>query len=204
MSRHSRLGTSAPPRILVVRHAKVILDEDLAAFYGVTTGQLNQAVKRNARRFPRDFAFQLSKADQRNLKSQFVISSTAHGGRRTAAWVFTEHGAIMAATLLNTPRAIQMSVFVVRAFVRLRETIRNHAELAAQLAKLEQRVSDHDGELQAIIDTLRKLLNPPVKLRPSIGFSSSRAVEPTDDGTMPTARSMPVRARSQRDRRRRV
>jgi hypothetical protein len=158
----------------VIRHAKVVLDQDLAALYGVPTGQLNQAVKRNGRRFPGDFAFQLSRSEHRNLKSQFVISSGAHGGRRTAPWVFTEHGAIMAATLLNTPRAIDMSVFVVRAFIRLRELIGSHAELGAKLEQLERRVTTHDSELTGIITALRELLRLPSKPRRTIGFSPSR------------------------------
>jgi hypothetical protein len=151
----------------------VILDDELAGLYDVATRQLNQAVKRNARRFPPDFAFQLSRAEHRSLKSQFVISSDRHGGRRTAPWVFTEHGAIMAATLLNTPRAIEMSVFVVRAFVRLRELSATHIELAQKLAELERRVTKHDHELQGIIMALRELLRAPSPSRRAIGFSSS-------------------------------
>lgn len=160
------------PRILVLRETKVMLDVDLAHLYGVPTGQLNQALKRNRRRFPKDFAFQVSRTEHRILKSQFVISSGAHGGRRTTPWVFTEHGAIMAASLLNTPRAIEMSVFVVRAFVRLRELTGTHAELAATLAALERRVSEHDGELRNIIAALRQLLQPPHRPRRTIGFSA--------------------------------
>jgi hypothetical protein len=162
----------APP-ILTVRAIKVVLDTDLARLYGVTTAQLNQAVKRNRRRFPKDFAFQLNKAEHRNLRSQSVISSGAHGGRRTRPWAFTEHGATMAATVLNTARAIEMSVFVVRAFLQLRDLTTTHRELAAKLTELEQRVSEHDDELAAIFDAIRKLINPPIRPRQAIGFIAS-------------------------------
>jgi hypothetical protein len=158
------------PRILVLRDAKVILDVDLAHLYGVPTGRLNQALKRNRRRFPKDFAFQISRAEQRILKSQSVISSGAHGGRRTTPWVFTEHGAIMAASILNTPRAIEMSVFVVRAFIRLRQLSLIHADLAVKLHRLEERVTVHDDELKQVIAALRAMLTPPPKARRGIGF----------------------------------
>jgi len=104
-------------RILAIRGENVMLDSDLARVYGVTTKALNQAVKRNEERFPEDFAFQLTPEEIGNLKSQFVTSSSGHGGRRKPPWVFTEHGAIMAATVLNSPSAVEMSVFVVRAFI---------------------------------------------------------------------------------------
>ncbi|MDP2320366.1 MAG: ORF6N domain-containing protein [Acidobacteriota bacterium] len=160
------------PRILSLRLVTVVVDEDLARLYGVTTRQLNQALKRNRRRFPKDFAFQLTVAECRILKSQSVISSGGHGGRRTRPWAFTEHGAIMAASLLNTPLAIDMSVFVVRAFVRLREWAAPHRALASKLDALEQRVSGHDDELDRILATLRRLIAPPAGPRRAIGFSS--------------------------------
>ncbi len=163
------------PRILSLRSVTVVIDEDLARLYGVTTSQLNQALKRNRRRFPKDFAFQLSVAECRILKSQSVISSGAHGGRRTPPWAFTEHGAIMAASLLNTGRAIDMSVFVVRAFVRLREWAAPHRALVAKLDSLEQRVNGHDDDLNGIIATLRRLVAPPARPRRAIGFSSPPA-----------------------------
>jgi hypothetical protein len=166
-------------RIGVTRGHRVLLDADLASVYGVSTSQLNQAVKRNMRRFPSDFAFQLSASEWRVLRSQIVISDSAsapvpankRGGRRTRPWVFTEHGAMMAATVLSSPKAVQMSVFVVRAFVRLRKVARAHAALAKALAALERRVSGHDLQLRRMVEALRKLLAPPLTPRRRIGFS---------------------------------
>jgi hypothetical protein len=148
-----------------------VLDEDLARLYGVTTARLNQAVKRNGPRFPKDFAFQLTGGECRILRSQSVISSGGHGGRRTRPWAFTEHGAIMAASVLNSARAIEMSIFVVRAFLRLRDLAASHRELAAKLAALEHKVSDHDEELTKILGALRSLIAPPLRQRRAIGFS---------------------------------
>ena len=136
-------------RIFTLRGQKVILDSDLAALYGVATRVLNQAIKRNMDRFPLGFMFQLTLQEVNNLKSQFVTSSmgymrsqivtaSAHGGRRKRPFVFTEHGALMAATVLNSPRAVQMSVFVVRAFVAMREALSDTAALARKLAALER------------------------------------------------------------------
>lgn len=179
-----RVATETP-RILSLRSVTVVIDEDLARLYGVTTRQLNQALKRNRRRFPKDFAFQLTVGECRILKSQSVISSGGHGGRRTRPWAFTEHGAIMAASLLNTGRAIDMSVFVVRAFVRLREWAAPHRALAAKLDALEERVAGHDEDLDSILATLRRLVAPPPGPRRAIGFSSSPA--------LPAARAGAVR-----------
>lgn len=157
-------------RIQELRGVQVVLDRDLASIYGVTTSALNQAVKRNEARFPADFRFRLTADELASLKSQSVTSSRGHGGRRTLPWAFTEHGAIMAATVLNSPRAVEMSVFVVRAFVRLRELARNHAELAKQVAALERRVTEHDEGLSAVLAALRKLLEEDSKPRKRIGF----------------------------------
>lgn len=173
-----RPATPEAPRILSLRSVTVVFDEDLARLYGVTTSQLNQALKRNRRRFPKDFAFQLTAAECRILRSQSVISSGRHGGRRTQPWASTEHGAIMAASLLNTARAIDMSVFVVRAFVRLREWAAPHRALVAKLDAIEQRVSGHDDDLEDIIATLRRLIAPPARTRRAIGFSSPAAAPP--------------------------
>lgn len=148
-----------------------MLDEDLARLYGVTTARLNQAMKRNARRFPQDFAFQVSEGECRILRSQSVISSGGHGGRRTRPWAFTEHGAVMAATVLNSARAIEMSIFVVRAFLRFRDLAASHRELAVKLADLERKVTNHDEELKTILGALRKLIAPPLRQRRAIGFS---------------------------------
>ena len=158
-------------RIHEIRSNPVLLDSDLAAIYGVTTAALNQAVRRNTGRFPGDFRFQLTREEFENLKSQFVTSSSGHGGRRKLPWAFTEHGAIMVATILNSPRAVEMSVFIVRAFVRLRDLARSHAEVARHLATLERRVTAHDADLKEVFAALRQLLEPPTRPRRRIGFS---------------------------------
>ena len=127
-------------RIVRLRGEKVILDADLAELYGVETKHLNQATKRNPLRFPRDFAFQLTRAEYARLRSQTVTSKTSRGGRRYAPWAFTEHGAIMAATVLNSVNAIEMSVYVVRAFVGLRELNPMHTKLERKLTKRRRRI----------------------------------------------------------------
>lgn len=171
MTRSNPRPSQVAHRIHGIRGRLVLLDADLAAIYGVTTRALNQAVKRNAARFPADFAFCLTRKELAILRSQIVISSAEHGGRRYLPWGFTEHGAIMAATVLNSPRAVEMSVFVVRAFVRLRDLARTHAELARHLAVLEQRVTGHDDDLHQLFATLRRLLRQPPRPRRPIGFS---------------------------------
>ena len=160
-------------KICTVRGVRVMLDAHLAQLYGVETRVLNQTIKRNGARFPGDFMFRLSAAESRNLRSQFVISSLGWGGRRYSPLAFTEHGAVMAATVLNSPRAVQMSIFVVRAFLRLREWVVGQAELAARLAELERRVGAHDHELRAIIQTIRSMLEAPARSRKQIGFRQS-------------------------------
>jgi hypothetical protein len=161
-----------PARILTVRGHKVLLDSDLAALYGVETRRLNEQVRRNRERFPPDFLIELKAADVANLMSQFATSSW--GGRRKRPFAFTEHGAIMAASVLNAPRAIEMSVFVVRAFVALRETVAGHRELAHQLEALKRhmngRLADHDGAIAEILDAIRALMTPPASRKRPIGF----------------------------------
>ena len=175
--------------IFTLRGRKIILDSDLAALYGVATKALNQAIKRNADKFPVDFMYQLAPHEVENLKSQIVTSSSedmrsqfvtalGHGGRRKLPFAFTEHGAIMAATVLNSPRAVQMSVFVVRAFVAMREALSDSAALARKLAALEREVKARlDGHDAAIVDVLRRfmeILDPPPlpepPPKPPIGF----------------------------------
>ncbi|HEV3410201.1 MAG TPA: ORF6N domain-containing protein, partial [Chthoniobacterales bacterium] len=130
--------TTVEDAIHVIRGQRVMLDSDLAVIYGVQLKRLNEQVRRNAKRFPPDFAFQLTREEFTNLKSQFATSSL-HGGKRKLPWVFTEHGAIMLASVLNTSVAIDASIRVVRAFVRLREMISANAELARNFAELEHR-----------------------------------------------------------------
>jgi hypothetical protein len=153
-----------------VRGDKVLLDADLAELYGVSTKALNQATRRNRGRFPEDFVFQLSDREVEALRSQIVTSNARRGGRRYRPWAFTEHGAIMAASILNSAQAVEMSVFVVRAFVRLREIARTHGDLAAKLDILERRVTDHDGSIKGLFRAIRVLLEPPVRPRKRIGF----------------------------------
>jgi hypothetical protein len=161
------------PPIVEIRRQSVMLDSDLARAYGVTTAILNQAVKRNAARFPADFRFQVTGEEFANLMSQIVTSSSKHGGRRKLPWAFTEHGALMAATVLNSPRAVEMSVFVIRAFIRLRAYARGHAEIAERLNVLEQRVTDHDDDLREMFDALRGLLAPSPRDTREIGFAKT-------------------------------
>ena len=170
--------------IQIIRKQRVILDADLARIYGVTTKVLNQSVKRNVQRFPSDFMFVLTRQEVTNLRSQIVTSSSgkmrsqiatgSYGGRRYLPLVFTEHGAIMAANVLNSERAAQMSVFVVRAFVKMRETLAAHHELAQKLKDLEQnltgQLADHDKILRYVMTELRKLMNPPEPPRKQLGF----------------------------------
>ena len=159
-------------RILELRGTKVILDSDLAELYGVETKRLNEQVKRNSERFPSDFVFQLTQEEFENLKSQSATSSRTHGGRRTLPYAFTEHGAIMAANVLNAQRAIEMSVFVVRAFVRLRGILSSQVEMLRKLEELEDKVGEHDEALRSIVEAIRQLMTPPQRT-PRIGFTAS-------------------------------
>ena len=143
-------------------------DVDLAALYKVTTKRLNEQVKRNRQRFPPDFMFQVSQAEYADLRSQFATSSLpAHGGRRSLPHVFTEHGAIMAATVLNSPRAVQMSIFVVRAFVGFRRMIQLHAELTKKLDALEAK---YDDQFEVVFEAIRELMTPTTAKWRRIGF----------------------------------
>jgi hypothetical protein len=134
-----------------------MLDSDLAELYGVSTKVLNQAVLRNAERFPSDFMFQLTWQEFGNLKSQSVTSSSGHGGRRKLPLVFTEQGVAMLSGLLNSPRAISVNVAIMRTFVRLRQLIGSHADLARKLAELE---SKYDDQFRAVFDAIRELMSP--------------------------------------------
>jgi hypothetical protein len=163
--------------ILVLRGHKVLLDAELAALYGVTTKRLNEQVKRNAERFPEDFMFRLTRAETETLnRSQFATGSQKHRDPRFPPYAFTEHGAIMAATILNSPRAIEMSVYVVRAFVQLRELLGSNRELARRFAQLEARLdkklTEHDAAIAAILSAIRELMNPPDPKRRPIGFTA--------------------------------
>ena len=185
------LQTLAPEaitlRIATARSQRVIVDADLAALYGVETKRFNEAVKRNLPKFPADFMFTLTAEEFAALRSQFATSndqaatSPGRGGRRYAPRVFTEHGALMAATILNSPRAVEVSVYVVRAFVRLRELAGTHGDMAKRLDELEQKTEalamSHDtfsrntrNQLKQVFDALRELMTPPDPPKRPIGF----------------------------------
>jgi hypothetical protein len=174
-----RKVASIESAIYFLRGQRVMLDSDLASIYGVTTKRLNEQLKRNRLRFPDDFAFQLTAEELGNLRSQIATSSlksqraTAkhHGGRRYLPWAFTEHGALMLANILNSEIAVQASVRVVRAFVRLREMVAANAKLANKLEELERRLDSHDEAIVDLFAALKRLLEPPEPpKRREIGF----------------------------------
>jgi hypothetical protein len=159
--------------VLTLRGKRVLLDSDLARLYGVPTRVFNQTIRRNAGRFPADFLFQITDEEFEFLRSQIVTSKAGRGGRRYQPYVFTEHGAIMAATLLRSERAIHMSVFVIRAFVQMREAIAANAIILKRLAEIDQTLLEHDGALRAIWHQLQPLLQPPPEPpKRRIGFPS--------------------------------
>ncbi|NQT24341.1 ORF6N domain-containing protein [candidate division KSB1 bacterium] len=155
--------------ILVIKKKKVIIDSDLALIYGTSTKHLNQSVRRNSGRFPADFVFQLT-ADEKNE----VVTNCDHLGKLKYSsylpFAFTEHGALMAASVLNTDHAIQVSVFVIRAFVKLREIASTHKEMENKLTELENRVGKHDKAILQLIEAIKQLMKPPEKARRKIGF----------------------------------
>ena len=163
--------------ILVLRGRRVLLDAELAVLYGVTTRRLNEQVRRNRKRFPNDFLFELTTEEFANLKSRFATSSW--GGRRKRPLAFTEHGAIQAATILNSPRAVEMSVYVVRAFVKLREVLSSNRELARRFEQLESRLdsklTEHDEAIAAILSAIRELMRPRDPPRRGIDFTAKLA-----------------------------
>ncbi len=152
-----------------LRGQKVMLDFDLAALYGVTTANLNKAVKRNSDRFPRDFMFQLNAEEAGNLIFQFGISK-GRGGRRHHPYAFTEQGVAMLSSVLRSARAVKVNIAIMRAFVRLRAALEANRELGRKFSELEGRVGKHDAEIAAIIDAIRRLMAPPIKPAREIGF----------------------------------
>lgn len=157
-------------RILLIRGEKIIIDADLAEFYGVPTKRLNEQVKRNKDRFPDDFMFQLSP----NEKAE-VVANCDHLEKlkysKTLPYAFTEHGAIMAANVLNTSRAIEISVFIVRAFVKLRQMVAGQKDLQRKIAQIERRLTDHDEQIIELVHLIKKLLNPdPPPRKRRIGY----------------------------------
>ena len=165
--------------ILLIRGHKVMLDADLAKLYGVETKALNRAVKRNLNRFPEDFMFQLT-ADEfenlkyhigtSNLKSQFAISSSGWGGRRHPPYAFTEQGVAMLSSVLRSKRAVRVNIEIMRTFVRLRQILSSHKDLARKLEDLERKIGAHDQQIQAVFQAIRQLMTPPEPKRCKMGF----------------------------------
>jgi len=166
------LAKRVTSKILIFRNQKVILDADLAELYGVPVKHLNQQVKRNGHRFPSDFLFTLTKAESESLRSQIVTSNVGRGGRRYLPYAFTEHGAIMAATVLKSKRAIEMSLFVVRAFVGMRQTLALNQHVVSKLSELEARLDSHDAEIQDLVEAIRELIAPLPANSRRIGFQA--------------------------------
>ena len=163
-------------KIFIIRGQKVMLGMHLAELYCVQTKVLIQAVNRNKERFPKDFMFQLSNEEYQNLKSQIVTSSWG-GMRRANPYAFTEHGIAMLSSVLNSARAIQMNIAIIRTFVKARELFLTHKKLAHKLDQLEQRVGRHDKEIELIFEAIRKLMQPPEeKPKPKIGFIQGRKI----------------------------
>jgi ORF6N domain len=152
-----------------IRGQKVLIDSDLATLYGVTTGNLNKAVKRNVDRFPSDFMFQLEPEELANLKFQFGIPSWG-GRRRSRPYVFTEQGIAMLSSVLNSERAVKVNIAIMRAFVKLRRMLDTNRELAQKFSELERRVGKHDEEIVEILEAIRQLMTPPEKPPREIGF----------------------------------
>ena len=154
-------------KIFLIRGCRVMLDADLAELYGVPTFRFNEQVKRNRKRFPGDFMFQLTKDERESLISQFAMSKPGRGGRRSLPYVFTEHDALMAANILKSEKAIEASVYVVRAFVKLREMLTAHKDLARKLEALENK---YDAQFKGVFDALRQLMARPEPKEKKIGF----------------------------------
>lgn len=169
-----KTGSVAPPQIqsaiLLVRGQRVLLDRDLAAMYGVTTGNLNKAVRRNASRFPADFMFQLTPDEAENLSFQIgILEKGLHF--KYLPCVFTQEGVAMLSSVLKSPRAVQVNVAIMRAFVRLRETLALHKELAKKLADLERKIESHDESIRTLFEAIHQLMTPPPEPpRREIGF----------------------------------
>ena len=155
-------------KIFLIRNQKVMLDFHLAELYDISTKVLIQAIKRNANRFPYDFMFQLAQEEYDNFRSQFVTSSW--GGRRYLPYAFTEQGVAMLSSVLHSERAVLMNVAIMRTFVKLREILSTHKELAQKLAELEEKISQHDAEIQNLFQAIRQLMKPSEKSKQSIGF----------------------------------
>ena len=157
-------------RIYLIRGHKVMIDVDLAELYGVPTRVLNQQVQRNRKRFPEDFMFQLNKKEAENLRSQFVISRSGHGGRRTLPYAFTEPGVAMLSSVLSSEHAIEVNILIMRAFIRLRQMLESNEELNRKFAAVIRKLSTHDKYFRVVFDELKKLNEQPSPRPKAIGF----------------------------------
>jgi hypothetical protein len=162
--------TAIANAVRTIRGQRVILDEDLAELYGVETRILVQAVKRNLERFPEDFMFRITQQELGVLRSQFVTSSSIHGGRRTLPYAFTEQGVAMLSSVLNSPQAIAVNISIMRTFVRMRGILTSSKELAEKLDELERRINTHDRAIAGILEAIRSLMTPPAQSKKPIGF----------------------------------
>src|SRR5262245_42020329 len=161
-------------RIYLIRGHKVMIDEDLAELYGIPTKVLNQAVHRNRKRFPEDFMFQLTKKETEILRSQFAISRSTHGGRRSLPYAFTEHGVAMLSSVLNSEQAIEVNIAIMRAFVRLRQMLETNEELNRKFAAVIRKLSTHDKYFRVVFDELKKLSERPLQSKRQIGFKGPK------------------------------
>jgi len=156
-------------KILIIRGQRVMLDSDLSNLYDETTKRLNQQVKRNIKRFPSDFMFQLTEDEYKSLRSHFATSK-GKGGRRYMPYVFTEQGVAMLSSVLNSDKAIEINILIIRAFVKLREIITSHKEVQKKLNEIESKLNKHDDKIIQIIQIINRLIAPPLKPKRKMGF----------------------------------
>jgi hypothetical protein len=161
-------------RIYLIRGQKVMIDVDLAELYDVPTKRLNEQVRRNSKRFPQDFMFRLTEEEAENLRSQFATSRSGHGGRRTLPYAFTEQGVAMLSSVLNSERAIEVNITIMRAFVKLRQMLESNEELNRKFAAVIRKLSTHDKYFKVVFDELKKLTEQPTPPRKQIGFKVSK------------------------------
>src|SRR6266852_1955304 len=161
-------------RIYLIRGHKVMIDVDLAELYGVPTKRLNQQVQRNSKRFPEDFMFRLTKVEAENLRLQFATSRSGHGGRRSLPYVFTEQGVAMLSSVLNSERAIEVNITIMRAFVKLRQMLESNEELNRKFTAVIRKLAMHDKYFTVVFDELKKLTAQPTPTRKQIGFKADK------------------------------
>ncbi len=161
-------------KIYIIRGQRVMVDFDLAEIFKVTTKRLNEQVRRNGDRFPEDFAFQLSIVEAQSLRSQIATSKIGRGGSRYLPYVFTEHGVAMLSAVLKSQRAVQMSIFIVRAFIKMREMLATHAELALKIDEIERKQKEQGDQLSSVYSVVKQLIDPPERPKKKIGFSERK------------------------------